>query len=41
LTGAEVRVAPGRLEVSFEDETHLAEVVEALEAAAGRLALAS
>jgi ParB family chromosome partitioning protein len=41
LTGAEVRVAPGRLEVSFADETQLAEVVEALEAAAGRLALAS
>jgi ParB family chromosome partitioning protein len=41
LTGADVRVAPGRLEVSFADETELGEVVEALEAAASRLALAS
>jgi ParB family chromosome partitioning protein len=41
LTGAEVRIAPGRLELGFADETELAEVAEALEAAASRLALAS
>jgi ParB family chromosome partitioning protein len=34
LTGLPVRVAGGRLEVAFADETQLAELVEALEAAA-------
>jgi len=36
LAGADVRVAPGRLEILFADETRLEEIVEALEAAAGR-----
>lgn len=35
LTGLPARVAGGRLEISFTDETRLAELVEALEAAAG------
>jgi hypothetical protein len=35
LTGLPSRVAGGRLEISFADETRLAELVEALEAAAG------
>jgi ParB family chromosome partitioning protein len=35
LTGREVRVASGRIEVHFADETELAELVEALEAALG------
>jgi ParB family chromosome partitioning protein len=35
LTGLPARVAPGRLEISFGDETQLAELVETLEAAAG------
>jgi ParB family chromosome partitioning protein len=34
LTGAEVRLTPGRIEVSFADETQLEEIVEALEAVA-------
>jgi hypothetical protein len=34
LTGRRVRVTPGRLEIAFADETELAELVEALEAAA-------
>jgi ParB family chromosome partitioning protein len=33
LTGAPTRVLPGRLEVSFADETELAELAEALESA--------
>jgi ParB family chromosome partitioning protein len=41
LTGAPVRVGPGRLEIPFADETELAELCEALEAAARRLPLAS
>jgi ParB family chromosome partitioning protein len=41
LTGSSVRVAPGRLELPFADETELAELCEALEAAARRLPLAS
>ena len=41
LTGADVRVGPGRLELRFADETELAELCEALESAAGRLPLAS
>jgi ParB family chromosome partitioning protein len=36
LTGTEVRAAAGRLEVPFEDETRLAEIAEALAAAAAR-----
>ena len=36
LTGREVRVAAGRLELLFADETELAELAEALEAAAAR-----
>jgi ParB family chromosome partitioning protein len=36
LTGREARVASGRLELPFADETELAELVEALEAAAAR-----
>ena len=36
VTGLRARVAPGRLEVLFADEVQLAELVEALEAAAGR-----
>jgi ParB family transcriptional regulator, chromosome partitioning protein len=35
LTGFSSRVTRGRLEISFADETELAELVEALEAAAG------
>lgn len=35
LTGLPARVAGGRLEIAFADETRLAELVEALEAAAG------
>jgi len=34
LTGAEVRLASGRIEVAFADETQLEEIVEALEAVA-------
>jgi ParB family chromosome partitioning protein len=34
LTGCEARIASGRLELHFADETELAELVEALEAAA-------
>lgn len=41
LTGAEVRLGRGRLEIPFADETELATVCEALEAAARRLPLAS
>jgi len=41
VTGADVRTARGRLEVRFADETELAELVEALERAAGDLLLAS
>jgi ParB family chromosome partitioning protein len=41
LTGGRVRVAPGRVELAFADDTELAELVEALEAAAERLPLAS
>jgi ParB family chromosome partitioning protein len=41
LTGAPVRVGPGRLELPFADETELAELCEALETAARRLPLAS
>jgi ParB family chromosome partitioning protein len=33
LTGAEVRIGPGRLEVAFADDVELAEIVEALEQA--------
>ena len=36
LTGCEARLASGRLELHFADETELAELVEALEAAAVR-----
>lgn len=36
LTGAETRAGPGRIELLYGDETRLAEIVEALEAAAGR-----
>jgi ParB family chromosome partitioning protein len=35
LTGLPARVAPGRLEIRFDGETQLAELVETLEAAAG------
>ena len=35
ITGAAVKVAPRRIEISFGDETELAEVVEGLERAAG------
>lgn len=38
VTGAGVRVAAGRLEVAFEDETRLEEIVEALERASDVLA---
>ena len=36
LTGLPTRVATGRLEIAFADETRLAELVEALETALGR-----
>jgi hypothetical protein len=41
LTGADVRVAAGRLEIRYAGETELAELCEALETAARRLPLAS
>ncbi len=41
VTGADVRVGRGRLELRFADETELAELVEALERAARGLRLAS
>ena len=40
LTGATVKVASGRIEIAFADETELAEIVEALDAAADRRGLA-
>jgi len=36
LTGAQVRVGSGRIEISFESETQLEEIAEAFEAAAGQ-----
>jgi ParB family chromosome partitioning protein len=41
LAGAEARVRAGRLELPFDGETELAELAEALEAAAGRQPVAS
>ncbi len=38
LTGARTKLLPGRLEVSFADETELAELTEALERALARMA---
>jgi ParB family transcriptional regulator, chromosome partitioning protein len=41
LTGTPVRIAPGRLELPFADDTELAVLCEALETASRRLPLAS
>jgi ParB family transcriptional regulator, chromosome partitioning protein len=41
LTGTSVRIAPGRLELPFADDTELASLCEALETATRRLPLAS